>query len=61
MNNIINDIFDLCVKFLVWLSNLFGITYKAINVIIFCIMWPLITLWLIIYVIKLRKKIKSNR
>ena len=41
-------IFDLCVVFLVWLARVTGTTYKEINVIIFCILWPLFTLALIV-------------
>ena len=39
----IDRIFDLCVALLVWLAETFGTTYKAINVWIFCVIWPLIT------------------
>jgi hypothetical protein len=39
----IDRIFDLCVVLLVWLAETFGTTYKAINVWIFCVIWPLIT------------------
>lgn len=41
-------IFDLCVRILVFLAALFGTTYKAINVWIFVIIWPILTLILII-------------
>lgn len=58
MNNLFNDIFDLCVRFLLWLGVNFGISYKAINVIIFCIIWPIVTIWMILYIVKLREKIK---
>ena len=50
-----NEIFDLCVRFLIWLAKLTGTTYKEINVIIFCIMWPAFTLFLIGYVIHLKR------
>ncbi len=44
----VDRIFDLCVVFLVWLARVTGTTYKEINVIIFCILWPLFTLGLIV-------------
>jgi uncharacterized protein (DUF58 family) len=43
----INAIFDLCVRILLVLAGFFGMTYKAINVWIFIILWPIITLFLI--------------
>jgi len=55
----IDAIFDLCVLLLVYLAELLGITYEAINVWIFVIIWPIITLALITIVfvqhVKLRK------
>lgn len=55
----IDAIFDLCVLLLVYLAELLGITYEAINVWIFVIIWPIITLTLITIVfvqhVKLRK------
>ncbi len=55
----IDAIFDLCVLLLVYLAELLGITYEAINVWIFVIIWPIITLALIAIVfvqhVKLRK------
>lgn len=47
----IDAIFGLCVQILIWLANAFGVSYKAINVYIFVIIWPLLTLALIITVI----------
>jgi hypothetical protein len=39
----IDQIFDLCVLLLVFLANFLGITYKAINVWIFVVIWPVFT------------------
>ena len=44
----INSVFDACVSLLVTLAEWLGITYEAINVWIFVIIWPLLTLALII-------------
>ena len=37
-------IFDWCVTVLVYFANVFGITYKEINVWVFVIIWPILTL-----------------
>jgi hypothetical protein len=47
----INMIFDLCVQFLIWLANGIGMTYQAVNVWIFVVIWPVFTLALIATVI----------
>lgn len=40
-------IFDWCVEVLVYFAGMFGITYKEINVWVFVIIWPILTLVLI--------------
>ena len=40
----IDRIFDLCVDLLVWLADKLGMTYKQINVWIFCVIVPAIIL-----------------
>jgi hypothetical protein len=46
MDNLTIDfVFDQCVLFLIWSANLLGITYEEINVYIFCIIWPILTLY----------------
>jgi uncharacterized protein (DUF983 family) len=40
-------IFDWCVAVLVYFAGVFGITYKEINVWVFVIIWPILTLVLI--------------
>jgi hypothetical protein len=40
MTEIINKVFDLCVKLLVKIAELFGTNYKTVNVIIFCVIIP---------------------
>lgn len=42
-----NQIFDWCVNVLISWANVFGMTYKEINVWIFVILWPLLTILLI--------------
>jgi hypothetical protein len=41
-----SKIFDLCVTFLDNLAELLGTTYERINVWIFCIIWPLYTIFI---------------
>jgi hypothetical protein len=54
-----NKIFDVCVKLLEWLADLTGTTYEEINVIIFVILEPIVFLFLIGYIIFLRKRISK--
>jgi hypothetical protein len=57
-----NQIFDWCVNVLIYWANVFGITYKEINVWIFVIIWPLLTLLLIgIIVMQYRMIRRSSR
>lgn len=50
-----NEIFELCMNFLYWLAPKFGLTYREINVWIFCIIEPLVFILMILYIIKLKK------
>lgn len=45
----IDSIFDSCVRLLVVLAKSLGMSYKAINVWIFVILWPAFTLALIAF------------
>jgi hypothetical protein len=54
----IDAIFDKCVELLVFLANQLGMTYEAINVWIFVIIWPIFTLALIVLVILQQLKIR---
>lgn len=57
----INQIFDACVRLLVFLANNFGLTYKAINVWIFVVIWPIITVGLIVLVVLQQRQIRKLR
>jgi hypothetical protein len=57
----IDNVFNLCVDFLVWLAGVTGTTYKQINVIIFCILWPIFTLLLVAVVIVQHVRIRKLR
>ncbi len=52
-----DEIFNLCVDFLVWLARLTGMTYNEINVVIFVIIWPLFSIIMFIIIIIQHKKI----
>jgi len=53
----VDEIFKLCVIFLVDLSNLIGISYEEINIWIFVIIWPLLTIYQTIRILVLKHKI----
>lgn len=54
-------IFDWCVAVLVYIADVFGITYKEINVWVFVIIWPIFTLVLIATVIIQQIRIRLLR
>lgn len=43
----IDALFDLCVRILLWLATLFGVSYNEINIWIFCVIWPIATVILV--------------
>jgi len=53
MTPIINFVFYGSVDALVWLARLLGITYQEINVLIFCIGWPLVTVIMMAVIMEL--------
>jgi hypothetical protein len=57
-----DSIFNWSVAALIWLSNLLGISYKEINVYLFCIAWPLVTVFMMVMIVKLwRDNRRLNR
>ena len=44
-----------------WLADLFGVSYNTINIWIFCILWPLLTLGLILVVLRQHRVIQKLR
>ena len=56
---IIDRIFDGCVQLLRWLGGVVGMSYKAINVWIFCVLWPMFTILLLIIIFRQRMKIRA--
>jgi hypothetical protein len=43
-NSFFNRLFDLCVDVMIYWAKLFGMTYKEINIWIFCVIEPLVFL-----------------
>ena len=56
--NWMDGVFDACVDLLVAGASALGISYNAINVWVFCIFWPLLTLALVGTVLYQRAKIR---
>ena len=54
--NWIDQTFDFCVKLLIDIANMMGITYEEINVWLFVVIWPLLSLVLFAEVIRQRIK-----
>ena len=54
-----DQIFDWCVHVLVYWANILGITYKEINVWVFVIIWPILTIFLILVIILQQRKIRT--
>ena len=52
-------IFDWCVNVLVYWAAIFGITYKEINVWVFVIIWPILTIILIGIIVMQRRTISQ--
>lgn len=45
-----DSIFDWCVDVLIYWAGILGITYKEINVWVFVIIWPIVTLVLVVII-----------
>ena len=52
----IDVVFNYCVRLLYDVASLIGITYEEINVWIFCILWPVVTIIMLAEIIRLRIK-----
>ena len=53
----IDKTFDGCVKLLFDVADIIGISYEEINVWIFCVIWPILTLIMFAEILRLRLKI----
>ena len=57
----VDNLFNSCVLFLVQIASLFGVTYEELNVYLFCIAWPIITVYMFFRILYLRWKIRWLR
>jgi len=55
-----SELFDVCVNILIWISNVFNITYKEANIWIFVIIEPIVFFIMLFYIIYLKSKLKTN-
>ena len=53
-----NEVFDTCVAILIWIADLFEVTYKEANIWIFVIIEPILFIAMLYMIIKQRRKIK---
>lgn len=53
-----DQIFDWCVNVLVYWANILGLTYKEINVWVFVIVWPILTLLLVMIILWQQRQIR---
>ena len=54
-----DQIFDWCVDVLVYGAEILGITYKEINVWVFVILWPILTMILVGIIVMQRRIIQK--
>ena len=54
-----DQIFDWCVNVLVYWAGIFGITYKEINVWVFVIVWPILTVILFGIIVVQQRNIRQ--
>ncbi len=61
MIDLVNYIYVYCTDFAINLANLIGISYYEVNALLFCVLFPLTTILLVIilFVQKIMTKIKS--
>jgi hypothetical protein len=54
-----DQIFDWCVNILIYWANIFGMTYKEINVWVFVIIWPVLTTVMAIVIFRQWRRIRQ--
>ena len=57
----VDNLFNSCVLFLVQIASLLGVTYEELNVYLFCIAWPIITVYMMFRILYLKWKIRWLR
>ena len=56
----IDETFNFCVILLYDVATFLGITYEEINVWLFCLIWPILTLIMFAEILRLRMKINTK-
>jgi hypothetical protein len=56
-----DQIFDWCVRVLVYWAGVLGITYKEINVWVFVIIWPIFTIILVAIILWQQRALRQLR
>ena len=56
-----NEVFDICVAILIWIADLFRVTYKEANIWIFVIIEPILFIAMLYIIIKQRREIKLSK
>ena len=56
-----NEVFDICVAILIWIADLFEVTYKEANIWIFVIIEPILFIAILYMIIKQRREIKLSK
>jgi len=54
-----DQIFNWCVNVLIYWANIFGITYKEINVWVFVVIWPILTIGLVAVIVRQWQRIQQ--
>jgi hypothetical protein len=53
--------YDFCVQLLIDTAKILGISYEEINVWLFCVIWPLLSLVVFAEIIRLRFQINNSK
>ena len=53
------ELYWACTHFMVNAANLFGVTYRDANALLFFVIWPLVTLTLIVVVVRQRRRLRE--
>ena len=56
----VDETFNICVKLLFDVADIVGISYEEINVWLFCVIWPILTLIMFAEILRLRLKINTK-
>ena len=56
----IKEVFKGCVDLLLWVASKTNATYETVNVVIFCLLWPVITVILIAVIVWQRRRYNAD-